>query len=114
MMPTTSEKVALTGMLRDTSKALEESTNQTRYPQEKEVSSNSSITRYLLEHVEEFRQLTELRRQVDEPSAIVLASVRQDVDRCRDGAIRQAIDTSKSSVTTPILPAAKWHWSFTR
>jgi hypothetical protein len=54
-----------------------ESIIQTRYPHNKE-GSVSLIIKYLLENVEQFRQLTELREQVNETSAgFLLVDIKQ-------------------------------------
>jgi hypothetical protein len=72
-MPTASVKETRASLLQDASNNLPESIVQTQYPYDREPSRNSSmISRYLLENVEEFRRLTELRKQVDESSAKTL------------------------------------------
>jgi hypothetical protein len=76
-MPETSSKKSEAGVLQDTSTFLRESIIQTRYPHNKEQSV-SLILKYLLENVEQFRQLTELREQVNKTSAgFVLVDIEQ-------------------------------------
>lgn len=64
-------------VLQDTSTFLQESIIQTQYSHNKEELV-SLIIKYLLKNVEQFRQLTKLRKQVNETSSgFVLVDIKQ-------------------------------------
>jgi hypothetical protein len=73
-MLTTQAKDASDALLQEASNNhLRESRDQLQHPLNEEARRSSSmIVKYLLENVEEFRQLTELRQQVNKTSAETL------------------------------------------
>lgn len=77
-MPVRSKTVTSNSLPSDASNRLTKSTDQNSFPHDKEASSvDARITRYLMENVDEFRQLTELRHQVTNQDPKFLAKFRR-------------------------------------